>query len=96
MAHHAFDRREAGARLGHQLMAHAQEVLGDDVKICVRKQMVDVGNAARDRILDRDHRIARIAVFDRRDGVLECRIGDASKSGKASRAARCELAPGSP
>src|SRR6185437_16248054 len=27
MAHHAFDRREAGAGLGHQLMAHAQEVL---------------------------------------------------------------------
>ena len=38
---------EAGAGLGHQLMTYAQEVLSDDVKTGVGKQMVDVGNAPR-------------------------------------------------
>ena len=63
MAQHALDRREARAGLRHQLMAHAQEVLADDVETRVGQQMVDVGDAARDRVLDRDHRVVRVARF---------------------------------
>ena len=76
MAHGAFDRREAGTRLRHQLMAHAQEVFGDDVEVRVGKQMVDIGDAARDGVLDWDHRVVGVAAFDSRNGVLERRIGD--------------------
>ena len=47
-----------GARRGHELVAHAQEVLADDVEIGVRQQVMDVGDAAGDRVLDRDHGVA--------------------------------------
>ena len=38
-----------------QLVVHRQEMLADDVQARVRHQMMDVGDAAGDRILDRDH-----------------------------------------
>ena len=40
----------------HQLMMHRHEMLGDDVQPRMRHQMMNVGDAAGDRILDRDHR----------------------------------------
>ena len=39
----------------HQLVADRQEVLADDVQAGGRHQVVDVGDAAGDGILDRDH-----------------------------------------
>ena len=38
--------------------------------------MMNVGHAACDRILDRDHAEVRIALGDRGEGILERRAGD--------------------
>ena len=53
----AVDRLQLASlrRQRHQLMAHAQEMLADDVQAGIRQQMMDVGDAAGDRVLDRDH-----------------------------------------
>ena len=67
---------QRGARRRHQLMAHAQEVLADDVEIGVGQQVMDVGDAAGDRVLDRDHGEARFARLHRLQRVLERRAGD--------------------
>ncbi|MNL58242.1 hypothetical protein D3C87_1818640 [compost metagenome] len=40
-----------------------------------RQQIVDVGHASGQRILDRDHRQIGIAVFERHEGILEGRAG---------------------
>ena len=39
----------------HQLEMDRQEMLADDVQAASRQQVVDVGDAAGERILDRDH-----------------------------------------
>ena len=59
----------------HQLEADRQEVLAHDVKPRARQQMMDVGDAAGDRVLDRDHGERGRAIGDRREGVLEGRRG---------------------
>ena len=54
----ALDRLDAVERRAlrrHQLMADRQEPFGDDVQAGGRHQVMDVGDAAGDRILDRDH-----------------------------------------
>ena len=66
------ERRALGRQ---QLVAHRQEMLGDDVQAGIRHQVVDVGDAAGDRILDRDHAEIGLADADRREGVLEGRAG---------------------
>ena len=73
-------QRRAGRR--HQLVAHAQEVLADDVEIGVGQQVMDVGDAAGDRVLDRDHGEARLARLHRLQRVLERRAGDRFEVGK--------------
>ena len=88
---------ERRAGHGHQLMADAQEVFADDVETGIGQQMMDVGDAAGDRVLDRDHGQSGFARFHRRQRILERRTGDAAPdAGKASAQAICELAPGSP
>ena len=49
------DGRERRAFHRHQLVADRQEVLADDVQPRRRHQVMDVGDAAGHRILDRDH-----------------------------------------
>ena len=66
----------------HQLVAHAQEVLADDVEIGVGQQVMDVGDAAGDRVLDRDHGEARFARLHRLQRVLERRAGDRFQVGE--------------
>jgi len=48
-----------------QLVPHRHEMLGNDMEARIRHQMVDVGDAAGDRILDRDHAELRLAGGDR-------------------------------
>ena len=60
----------------HQLVAHAQEVLADDVEIGVGQQVMDVGDAAGDGVLDGDHGEPRFARLHRLQRVLERRAGD--------------------
>ena len=81
VAEHALDGLQRCARQRHQLVAHAQEVLADDVEIGVGQQVMDVGDAAGDRVLDRDHgeprfaRLHRLQARPRRSGRrrLPCR-----------------------
>jgi hypothetical protein len=47
----------------------------------MRQQMMDVGDAAGDRILDRDHAEIGFARGDRGQRVLEGRQGNGSASG---------------
>ena len=76
---------------------HRQEVLADDVEVGVRQQVVDVGDAAGERVLDRDHAeigLAASLIAWKQSSKVGC--GTGSQSGKTSRQAMCELAPGSP
>ena len=73
MAVDVLDRPEIGRRNRHQLKVDRQEVLADDVQAGGRQEVVDVGDATGDRVLDRDHGESRLALLDGREGVLEGR-----------------------
>ena len=64
-------RRRAFRR--QQLMSHRHEMLGDDVQAGVRHQVVNVGNPAGDRVLDRDHPELGLTRGDRGKRILERR-----------------------
>ena len=68
---HPLDGRERRARQRHQLVAYAQEMLADDVQAGFGQQVMDVGDAAGHRVLDRDHGVARIPALHGRQRVLE-------------------------
>ena len=57
--------------IAEQLVLHRHEMLGDDVQLRIRHQMMDVGDAAGDRVLDRDHAEIGVARAQRRERVLE-------------------------
>src|SRR5499426_4188192 len=72
----AFDRLDVAqprAAGRHQLIADGQEPFGDDMQARRRHQVVDVGDAAGDRVLDRDHAEVRLAGGDHRQRVFEGR-----------------------
>ena len=75
VALHGLDVGEFGAARRHQLMADRQEPFADDEQAGLRQQMMDVGDAAGDRILDRDHAEIGLARGDRGQRVLEGRAG---------------------
>ena len=52
-----------------------QEVLADDMQAGGGQQMMDVGHAAGDRILDRDHRKIGLPLDNRRESIFEGRRG---------------------
>ena len=60
-----------GAGQRHQRELDAQEVLADDVQARVRQEVVDVGDPARDRVVDRDHRELGVPALDGGEDVLE-------------------------
>ena len=64
---------ERGALGRQQMVLHALEMLADDVEAGIGHQPVDVGDAAGDRVLDRDHGVARAALAHRVERVLERR-----------------------
>ena len=55
VALHGLDVLDGGALRREQLVAHRHEMLGDDVQVRLRHQVVDVGDPAGDRVLDRNH-----------------------------------------
>jgi len=71
VALHRLDGLERGALHRQQVVVHALEVLADDVQPRMRHQVVHVGDAARDRVLERDHAKLGLAVAHRREGVIE-------------------------
>jgi hypothetical protein len=52
-------------------MVHRQKVLADDGEAGRRQEVVDIGHAAGERILDRDHAEIGVAGFERLEAVLE-------------------------
>ena len=75
VAVHGLDLCALDARQHHQLEMNRQEILADDVQARFRQQMMDVGDTARDRVLDRDHGEIGLAGLHRVEGVLEGRTG---------------------
>ena len=75
VALHRLDVAELGAARRHQLVMDRQEILADDEQAGLRQQMMDVGDAAGHRILDRDHAEVGLARGDRGQRVLEGRAG---------------------
>jgi len=70
----ALDRLDVRKRRsfdGQQLMPHRHEVLAHDVQARMRHEMMDVGDAAGDRVLDRDHADIGVTGRDGRKAVLE-------------------------
>ena len=75
VALHRPDVGEFGAARRHQLVMDRQEIFADDEQAGLRQQMMDVGDAAGDRILDRDHAEIGFPRGDRGQRVLEGRAG---------------------
>ena len=67
------DAFQACALRRAKLEADRQEVLAHDVKPRAGQEMVDIGDASGNRILDRNHGERSRAIGDRREGVLEGR-----------------------
>ena len=60
VALHLLDRFQRGAAHAKQLVVHPHELLADDVQPAARQQVVHVGDPAGDRVVDRDHGVARL------------------------------------
>ena len=75
VALHGFDVGQFGAARRHQLVPDRQKPFADDEQAEIRQQMMDIGNPAGDRILDRDHSEIGLARGDRGQRVLEGRAG---------------------
>ena len=74
MALDAFDAVERRPRHREEMVLHRLEVLGDDVQIRLRQQMMDVRDPTAQRVVDRDHRERDVAARRGGEGVLEARI----------------------
>ena len=68
---HRFDVLEGRALEAEQVHLDAQEMLAGDEQARFRQQMIDVGDAAIERVFDRHDAIIGLARLHRRDGVLE-------------------------
>jgi hypothetical protein len=62
---------EGRARKAEQVDVHPEEMLGDDVQAGFRQEVVDVGDAAVGRVLDRQQRERGPALPHRRHRALE-------------------------
>src|ERR1700746_3522083 len=74
-------------------MVHPLEMLADDVEVGVRHQMMDVGHAAGDGILDRDHRQRRATFTDRGEGIIELGAGQSCQLRKDAAAGEIGIGP---
>ena len=75
MAAHGLQIGKRRALHRHQLVIHPLELLGDDVETGFRHQVMDVGDAPGDRVLDRHHGQRRLALAHRGEHVLEALAG---------------------
>ena len=82
VALHRLDGLQRGAGQGDQAVLDPLEMLGDDLEPGVRQQAVQVGDAAGDRVLDRDDGELRLARLDRAHRRLEGRTGQRRHVGK--------------
>ena len=73
-----------------ELVVHPDELLADDVQAAARQQVVDVGDAAGDRVVDRDHGEPRLPSRTAAKASSNEWQGSGASSGKACRQAMCE------
>ena len=73
MAMHRLQLTELRARKCQKLLPDALEMLADDIELRIRQEMMNVGDAAGDRILDRDHGELGFATLHRGERILEGR-----------------------
>lgn len=71
MAVHGADFLAPDAGQHHQLEANRHEIFADDMQARFRQEVMDVGDASGNRVLDRDHGEIGLAVFHRQESVLE-------------------------
>ena len=71
VAVHGLEPVDRGPVRSEQLVLHVLEMLGDDEQAGFRQQVMDIGNPARQRVLDRDHRPSNAAGRDRLERLLE-------------------------
>ncbi len=76
LAHHGADVFELRALHAQQLMADAQEMFADDIEARFGQQVMDIGDAAVQRILHRNDAEIGIAGAHRFHRVLESGLGD--------------------
>ena len=96
MAHRAFDIVEPGSRHRQQVDVDAHESFVDDVKPAFGQQMVDVGDAAVGRVLDRQHGVVDIAAPAKLDRILERRARHRFHSGARLPASLVRIGSGFP
>ena len=88
------DRLQRGARHAQELVVHAHELLADDVQPAARQQVVHVGDAAGDRVVDRDHGVARLALAHGGERVLERVAGQGVELGEGLAAGEVRVGAG--
>ena len=94
---HRLDFAECGARQAEQVHFDAQEVLAGDEQAALGQEVVDVGDAAIERVFDRHDAVLGLTALHGGDGILEGDAGERLVMGeKRVRAAAWLKAPGSP
>ncbi len=93
MAAHRLDRFERRALAGHELVVHRPEILPDDMELRGREQMMIVRDSPGDRIIDRNHGVFRLALLDRREGVLEGPAGQGVHIGEGMQTGAVRIGP---
>ena len=82
VAAHCLQAFERSAGQCQELVVHPREMLADDEEAGIRQQVVDVGDAAGDRILHRQHGEPGAAALHRGDRLLEAGAGEGAPFGE--------------
>ena len=82
MAVHRLDFLALDARKHHQLEMDRQEIFANDVHVGERQQIVNIGDATSQRVLDGDHGEIGSAGFNRVEGILKSRARQRLHIGK--------------
>ena len=81
-------------RHAKQLVVHPHELLADDVQPAARQQVVHVGDPAGDRVVDRDHGVARLPLAHGRERILERVAGQGDQLGEGLPAGEVRIGAG--
>ena len=80
-------------RQRQEVMVHPLEMLTNDVKARIRHQMVNIGDAACNRILDRDHRQRGPPLAHRGKGAVELAAWQGRHLGEDATARKIRIRP---
>jgi hypothetical protein len=85
---------EPRAPAAEELMANGEEAFADDREAGIGEEVMNVGNAPGERILDRQHRPFGLAVANGGKRRLECRAGKRIKGRRESLAGEMRIRAG--